>query len=376
MNNKERILLTLDFTGANYPSALYAMQQWSQYASQGQKYDILLGPTTSGHRSSPIGAGLSLTGEKALTIIAQYKPKRMNIVRWDGDVDQIALGILKQNKISSQPFYTDFSYGGAVNRRLLLANEMSCNYIVRIDPGTRPPEEPPFDNLVELHINAIKQSPRDIVISLGYKDRLAIRDIFLIDEKAKEEQYKLIQKMTKINPQKQVTGGAMFTSPVPGTPAIPFQKSDKGLTSVWGSDDAIFQLLPETEGSEKLTTTEIPRFDAVGKPKTTIDYYRGVAGMVVLSSLLRGNSQKDAAEQIDEFVPELMELLDKEKCRANDKYNNWQDWQASFTRQNIAPVEFIQQIADGLQNYRCLLKEWKDICNILKGKLSSSVQII
>ncbi len=369
MTSRKRLLLVLDFAAGNYPSALYAMQQWSQYISQSDEYETVLGPSTFDHRSFPFASGNGATVRDAVLMIANCCPG-MTTVYWDRYIDELVLEILHRNGVTPQPFYRDFNYGSAVNRWLLLANEMSCEYILRIDPGTRPPDSRRFDDLMKEHLAEMDSSGLNAVVSRGYEGRLAIRDTFLIQGKA-QEQYSLIRSTTGVDPTNQVTGGAMFTSRVPGIPAIPFQKSKKGLTLVWGSDDAFFQLLPATRGSRKLAMSEIPRFDKVGKPKTTIEYYRGVAGMVALSSVIQGH-EADAGRKVDAFLDKLIPLLDEEICQKNDKNSNWRE---SFIRNNIAPDEFIEEIVSGWHNYKELSRDWQSICKLLKGEVFPFIQI-
>jgi hypothetical protein len=375
MTSQKRMLLVSDFAGANYPSALYAMQQWSQYVSQSDKYDTILGPTTFAHRSFPVGS-CGVTGRDAVLMIAQTCAG-MTTVYWDRYVDELALEILRRNGVGAQPFYTDFNYGSAVNRWLLLANEMSCDYVLRVDPGTRPPDEP-FDELMGNRLNAMADLGTNAVISHGYDGRLAIRDDFLLGEandevrkKAIEEQCRIIKAITHIDPKSQVTGGAMFTSRVPGIPAIPFQKSKKGLTLVWGSDDAFFQLLPATDGSKNIGAPAIPRFDKVGKPKTTIEYYRGVLGMVALYSVMSGR-ETEAINAVESFLQDLIPILNKEFCKRHDRNPHWRE---TFIRKEIAPDEFIEQIVLGWRNHVALVQEWQTVCRTLKGQLYPHIQI-
>ena len=338
MLEKKQILVGIDFIGINFPSALYSLQQWATYVSRSDYFTPIIGVSTFCERDKSLPGCPNLTAAEAVKCIKECCP-RVKVVHCDTEMNDIARGVLVKNAINSQPFWSSFSYGSVVNRMLLLANEASCDYLVRIDPGTVPPRENSFDEIMQQHISWIGDS--NIVVSRRYAGRLALRDIFLIEGKA-DKQCDLVYRMTGIDPLSQVTGGAMFTSKIPGVPAVPFDSSEAGLTLVWASDDGIYQLLEKTKGSRNIGVVTIPRFDVVGKPKSTKEYYRGVAGTVFLSSLLQGGkSRQDAALDVEEFLGNLLELLDDKKCRLIDENDNWRN---EFTKDKVTPDQFLEKI--------------------------------
>lgn len=363
---KKRVLLGIDFVGANFPSALYSLQRWAEYAKSSTSFDPVIGVSTFCRRSEPLRGAKTLTAEQAVGIVRACC-SGLPVLHWDTGVNELATGILAETGIGSVPSWPDFSYGGVVNRLLLLANEASCAWLVRMDPGTLPPSEKPFDDVLHHHLAWIGDS--SIVVSRGYKGRLALRDIFLIEGKA-DEQCDLVQGMTGIDPLAQVTGGAMFTSKVPGVPALSFPSSESGPTLVWGSDDGIYQILPSTQGSRKVGVIEVPRFDVVGKPKSTKEYYRGVAGTVFLASVLRG--ARNPTNEVQQFLDRVAVLLDDKRCSQIDENPNWR---SEFMRANVAPDAFLERINTGFKNHEALCKNWPRLTEVLKGKLSAAVQV-
>ena len=373
-NGKTPVLLVIDFSGQNFPSALYTLQQWGPYVNDKKsKYKTIIGIATSQKRSDPLIkkdiAEKGITVETALKVIKEYCAAP-DFVVWDRCVDDAVNKVLAENGIGSKPVFPDFNYGSIVNKGLLLANAMSCQYLVRVDPGTRPPSHR-FDTVMEKHVDFIESQLRlgqSVVVSRGYEGRIAVRDFYSQTEHLLDH-HDLVEEMTGVPLYAQVTGGAMFTSPIPGHPAVPFEKVENGgLVLVWASDDGFYQLMANTKESKKIGGVDVPRFVAVGKEKMSFEYYKGVAGMVFLSSLRR-ESNKDkvtdkdickATEDVDKFVNQLKPLLDAKKCQNNDerefeeKRGKRLDWLRDFVRAEIAEDEFLRQIANGWENYRAL----------------------
>ncbi len=231
---QEKILVGVDFIGANFPSALYSLQRWTAYLALSKDFKPAIGISTSCERNKPLPGFRNFTAAEAFRAIKD-SCKEIEVLCWDTQVSQLVLKELSNNKINSCPFWPEFSYGGVINRLLLLANVASCDYIVRIDPGTLPPLKKSFDDVINHHLLSMRKVGS--VISRGYEGRLALRDTFLTDGKS-DEQGDLVKDITGINPLAQVTGGAMFTSRVPGVPAPPFPAYEqptgkKNPTLVW-----------------------------------------------------------------------------------------------------------------------------------------------
>ena len=388
-NGKERVMLLIDFIGVNFPSALYAIQQWSKYLKVSTEYEPFIGISAWASRLETMPTCQNLTVEEVIKTIKECC-QGLPVVCWDEQVENTVSKILKDEGILCSPSYPVFSYGSIVNRGLLLANMVDCTYMVRVDPGTLPPEAHLFDTIFQEHILAIDKSNK--VVSRSYEDRLSVRDDFLRGEKLRlndqcdclvcgnkvcprsfeckklklNEQCELVTRMAGIDPRDQVTGGAMFTSRLPGIPAIPFEGNKTGSTLVWGSDDGRYQIYSKTEGSKNLSVKvengkqkiiiPIPRFDTVGKPKGFIEYYRGLAGAVYLNSLKKA----DIKEFVDMLKGQEEEsykdgLLKHEICNMKE-----------FTPENIAPLNFLEKIDEGYKNYDMLVGRWQEICDIIK----------
>ncbi len=360
---KKKILLGIDFIGSNFPGAIYTIQQWWKYVTSDNKYDCILGVSNFCNRNSPLPGAWDLSPTKVKEVLRCFIPKK-KLVQWTSDIDAILLQTLqKEKRFKSKPFFSEFNYGSVVNRLLLLAYSHDCDYLVRIDPGTIPPKGKPFVDLMAEH-ESIIDGQINTVVSRRYADRLALRNIF-VKEGKENFHAELVKKYTGIDVYAQITGGAMLTLKSPGTPAICFPPGD-GLTLVWASDDGIYQVLPETKTkSRMLPDYPVQRFDAVGKPKKSIEYYRGIIGAVCLNTLRNGKTLKIAKQNAEQFLQKLKaDILDVEKCSLMDADPNWN---TTFCLKNIAPQPFIKAIADGYKNYIQLLDEWKEICNILKS---------
>lgn len=375
MTDKTRLLIGFDFTGFNFPSALYSLQQWAAFTKRSEDFEVIFGVSTAQHRSRGLPGAQDLSTRNALMSMTQYA---FPLICWDEYVNDLAKNILRGQGIKCHASYSGFNYGSLVNRLLLLANEASCDFLIRVDPGTRPPDSRFFDEMAREHIGAIKG--KVCVVSRGYEGRLAIRDQFVRDKKKHEE---LVEQFTFVKPNSQVTGGAMFTSNVPGTPAVPFEAYGTAApTLVWGSDDAIFQVLPTTRDSRKLADIPIPRFDREGKGKSTVEYYRGVSGMVCLAELASGKSESEAKKKVVEFLQTLKEKhLDETKYKSDDEKDAKGRSQGEimgqeFSHNTVAPAAFLSRIKEGWDNYAALLEEWQNVATVLKGHLNPFIHII
>lgn len=360
--NGRRVLVGIDFIGDNFPSALYSLQRWAAYLVPSDQFESVIGVSTSCGKRDPLPGFSSLTAAEALHVV-KNSCSRLDVFHWDTGVGNLAATELSSKGITSYPFWPEFSYGGVINRLLLLATVAGCDFVVRVDPGTLPPAEKSFDEIMSDHLSSM--STTGSVVSRGYEGRLALRDTFVVDGKA-DEHCDLVRDMTGVNPRAQVTGGAMFTSRVPGTPAPPFRayELETGRTAptlVWASDDGIYQTLPSTRSSKKIEAIGIARFDAVGKHKPPEEYYRGVAGAVFLAAIRQ--SHQDPTERVRVFLEQLTELLDDGKCLRIDGNPKWK---SEFTRENVAPDRFLARIKEGWNNYQQLCKDWPAIAGALK----------
>ena len=177
----KRILLGIDFIGANFPSALYTIQQWWGYVTLGSKYDCILGVSNFCNRNSPLPGARDLSPSKVREVLGCFIPKE-KLAQWTSDIDSTLIQTVEKEAFESKPFFSEFNYGSVVNRLLLLAYSRDCDYLVRIDPGTIPPKDKPFADLMAEHESAIG-GQINTVVSRRYADRLALRDMFVKVEK-------------------------------------------------------------------------------------------------------------------------------------------------------------------------------------------------
>lgn len=359
----KKVLLGLDFIGANFPAALYTIQQWWTYASRSEEHVCMLGVSNFADKASSLPGANDFTPLDALKTISAFVPSGQ-IAQWTTDVDAKLISELEGNGIQSRPFYSAFNYGSVVNRLLLLASALDCQYLVRVDPGTLPPRDKTFLDLMTEHERMIG-SERRAVVSRRYANRLALRDMFVREGLAGQHAEK-VKSFTGIDVHSQITGGAMLTFSAPGTPAVCLP-TGAGLTLVWASDDGIYQVLDETKANSKmLSEGPVERFDAVGKPKNPREYYRGILGAVYLKAVRDGQDIDAARTTAESFVTELaQDILDDQKCSEIDSA-----WRSTFVATEIAPEAFVEAIRGGWDNYCKLRVEWEKICEILHPSIA------
>jgi hypothetical protein len=361
MSDRPRLLLAIDFTTANFPSALYALAQWSQAASRLDGFEITIGLTTSLRPERQLTADIEV--RQALALVKGYCGG-LDVVCWKDDGAGAA--------VDAGAVFPAFNYGSVVNKALLLAAAAECRYIVRVDPGTRPPEG--LSSVLDEHIEYVAGHP-GAVVSRGYAGRLALRDAF-VKPGYVDAQRALVREHTTIDVFDQVTGGALFTSAVPGVPAVAFEPfgDARALTLVWASDDGVFQRLGASRGSRRLPDHEVARFDQVGKPKTSFEYYRGVAGATYLFARLRGEEPETARTRVEHFVDRLKPMLDSGLCQNNDsaEFNSTYparaplDWSAHFRRELVSPDAFLSAIEQGVEKHHRLVPRWAALCEELR----------
>ena len=203
------------------------------------------------------------------------------------------------------------------------------------------------------------------VVSRRYADCLALRDMFVKDGK-ESRHAELVKEHTGIDVNNQVTGGAMMTFRTPGIPAICFPIG-AGLTLVWASDDGVYQVLDKNniEGEmldDTVVEHRVQRFDAVGKPKKSKEYYRGILGAIYLKAIRDEEDMNTAGVKAKSFIDKLIEdILNPEKCEDIDP-----EWLSTFSLNKIAPEDFVKAIWVGYENHNALLREWGKICALLQ----------
>jgi hypothetical protein len=77
MSTKQRVMVGFDFTGGNFPSALYTLQQWAAYASKSQVFTVSFGVSTASYGPLALPGTPGLTVRDALAVMRQYCQARM-----------------------------------------------------------------------------------------------------------------------------------------------------------------------------------------------------------------------------------------------------------------------------------------------------------
>jgi hypothetical protein len=339
-----RILLSISYVASNAASARRTIQEFGTYFDRNPHsgYEVSLGVESGADRGPEL---------------ARFAHQFPAIYGWDDDSTVRALKALARRP---KPFFSGFSYGGYVNRAMILATLAGCDYLLRIDPGTLPPVD--LWNMIETQAAAL-QIHR--VVSGVYADRLAFRDNLYARPSTRDDYLAFIEQQTGVALRKQITGGALFMVASPGIPAIPFQEWSAGdPTLVWGSDDAVFQ----ASGVKSYAFTEhkVPRHDPFGKPKPAVEYFRGVVGLVYLNQLRRGDA---ARASVVLFIDALNEFLDSSLeenggCRF------------PLEQRDVAPARFLDTIDSGYANYLQLLGGWNDVVGDVKRAISADSLVL
>ena len=266
------------------------------------------------------------------------------------------------SRLHARPFFPGFSYGGFLNQALILATYAECDYVLRVDPGTAPPEE--LSEILLKHLDTLDAESDLEVVSGQYRDRLAYRDRLYRRDTRADEYLRFVGRFTGVDLREQVTGGAMFTATIPGVPAMPFEmftaaSGKQAPTLVWGSDDALFQLHspPTLPCGRVFLEHAAPRFDPVGKAKLPEEYFRGVAGMVYLRTLL---ARCRSRASVSRFIAELNPYLSPDRPECRDPKNPARTL-LPLTREDVAPDAFLDKIDLGHANYTRLCRDWTEI---------------
>jgi hypothetical protein len=360
---RERVMIALDFAEPNFPNALCTLVQWAACAKEQKDFDVVFGVSTT--MENP---------QDMINLVVKYL-KPFKVFFWDNYFDGDVFNIVNNYPEAEgcRPYYPGFNYGSLVNKLLLLAHMADCQFLVRVDPGTYPFANYNFGAGIKSHIDFIRGTKS--VVSCSYEGRPALRPMFVRNEK---DHKNLVWHYTKINPDSQVTGGALWTSTVPGVPAIGFPKwgvGPKDLTLVWASDDAIYQVLPETKGSNRLPGSVL-RFNPEGMLKDTVAYYRGVVGAVYLFNLIRSEQEFFAKTEVEKFLEALRNHhLDVAKYRPMDEnvVATEKLIEEEFVIDTVTPERFLTCIRAGLENHSKLMEgdRWTKIADVLKNRLKA-----
>ncbi len=324
-----RILLAVSYTASNAASAQATIREFGKYFQRNadSRHEVLLGVESGADRRADL---------------AQFEHLFPEIYLWDVDATVRALSALQGRP---QPFFPGFSYGGYVNRVLILSRLAGCDYLIRVDPGTLPPMG--LWSMIETQAVALRS---DDVVSGVYRDRLAFRDKLYAGRSLRHGYLAFIARQTGITLHRQITGGALFMIASPGIPAVPFEEWSLGNpTLVWGSDDAVFQR--SGINSRVFTEHKVPRHDPFGKAKPAVEYFRGIVGMVYLNRLRRNDA---ARTSVASFIEALNGFLD-------DSLEENRESRIPLQEQDVAPAPFLDSIDSGYANYLLLLDHWTDV---------------
>lgn len=264
---------------------------------------------------------------------------------WDKTCDPFVLSGWRESGLPN-PFYTSYSYGGAVNRLHALAKVAGCTHLVRVDPNSWPPSS--LAGLLDRHVKAAQTAN---TVSGQYHGRVALRDEFVRSE-SRAEYYQLIQQQTGVDPRrgKQLTGGAAFTFRVGVSPALPFDGA-----MVWASDDGFFQVIDP--GGSMVDPTSLIGRDAPGYPLSWKQYISRLANAVILRECHLGNREPEVIQSaVRGFLKALAPLLNPEHVSALASIN---------------PMELpLHSVLAGYDNYLALRATWTEVLSEIERRTS------
>lgn len=260
-----------------------------------------------------------------------------NTWQWDGSLPH--------------PFFIGkdiFSYGGALNRLLVLALVVKEPVLVRIDAGTEPLDKSSFGTTLDAHVANLNQHD---VISGKYDKRIALRDDFL-DAADRLAFHQLVKQHVGVDPMNQITGGACFGLRVDeGPPAIAFP----GFIPIWGSDDAFFQSVASTSlvNPEMVVARSTP-----GQPLTGPEYPARLACAAALAAIHRqAHLSTRLVPTVDAVVAAGRAFLDEFRSAFPEAIASSAHGQAQRRLHERA-----LGIIEGYENYIGLKHRWREVC--------------
>jgi hypothetical protein len=269
---------------------------------------------------------------------------------WTRDVNEHIRSNWPTGLVNS--FDPEFSYANADLKPQALGRLADSEYIVRTDPGCRPPKNLLADIL--RHIVPIEDGYADLVCGRYSGGRFPIRTDFLPQEPAeahreyREELFGVVEAFTRIVPDAQTTGGALSTRRVQGPPPPPFD----GIKIVLSDDGFMKTVLGDRAMID--ANTIVPRSQP-GFALKSHDYRVRLCLMAALDRLWRGKSAASAAVSAVAFYRAVGSLI-AETHRA--------DVDVAGAR---AAVEVqIDPIARGVERYHSLLLgRWSDCLDVV-----------
>ena len=249
-----------------------------------------------------------------------------------------------------KPFYIGknaFSYGGALNRLLVLALVVNEPVLVRVDAGTAPLDASKFGASLDMHVAHLR---RHSVISGKYDRRIGLRDDFLADSD-RPAFHELVKRHIGVDPRNQITGGACFALRVDeGPPAIAFP----GFVPVWGSDDAFFQsVTPRGLANAEMVVAR----SAPGQPLTGPEYSARLACAAALAAIhRRAHLSLRLVPTIDAVVAAGKAFLDELRSSFPDVVKVSEHGEAQRRL-----VERVPGLIEGYKNYIGLKQGWSEV---------------
>jgi hypothetical protein len=335
-------MLVLSFY-TNHAEALHTARAYAEAVRGADTAgDWVLGLEVAAQRSGVLPPDQSPVAEVLAAFQTQGWPE---VWAWTDDATDLVRHELRAPW--PEPLHRGFSYGGAVNRFLLLARLARCEYLARVDPGCGAP--PDLGAVLRRHLEPLA-SGASVVASGQYGDpqaadgagRNALRAEFIAPNQ-RPEFYDLVSEFTRIDPRNQVVGGALCCLRAAGPPAIQFDG-----VRVWSSDDGIWAhtfpgratLMPESK---------IPR-GAPGFSMPLNEYLARVTHAVVLREL-RDHSERDrAVQRADAFLARVEGLL------APSRHS---DFSLAETRARV--LAGVDSIVAGIAAYPALVQSWPQI---------------
>ncbi len=252
------------------------------------------------------------------------------------------------------PFDPEFSYGGILVKTQALATLAGCSFVVRTDPTTRPPKD--LVAAILRHIKRIEMNEADVVAG-KYDGRFAVRTDFLpqkpqeLHEELRAELFRLVERFTKVVPEDQIIGGALYTCRTECSPPPPLG-AEKRVAIVLSDDGFMKTVLGNRAKTDE--NTLVSRSES-GFSMSSHDYRVRLSLMAGLDQLWSGETSATAAAMVVNFYQALGALVADTK-------------DVDVAAAKKATDATIGLIARGVDRYYTLLDCWKDCLGVVASR--------
>lgn len=271
------------------------------------------------------------------------------VLVWTRDATEVARQDWTAHLVN--PVDVEFSFGGINVKTQALGAVAGCSYVARFDPGCGAPSN--LVAAIERHIGRIEMGQADVVAGT-YDNRFAIRTDFLpqkpdeLHRQMRAELFQQVQRFTRVVPEAQIIGGALYTCRAECPPPPPLGEEER-LAIVLSDDGFMKTVLGDRAFID--TDTVVLRSNS-GFPLSSHDYRVRLSMMAALDQLWQRAPIVTAATTALKFYQAMGKLV-----------ANPSDVQIAAAR-TIMEAK-IDPIARGVERYRKVRAHWKECLEVL-----------